>query len=87
MSNKQPITEFDLLLIANHIIQNHEHYLDGMRATQVEEKEGVLVFKGEYFLTDQGLPSVKTTAVFNMFKYLAHQLSPQFTLQKLTQQK
>lgn len=52
-----------------------------MRATQVEEKEGVLVFKGEYFLTEQGLPTEKTTAVFNMFKYLAHHLSPEFTLQ------
>ncbi|MEF3023025.1 YciN family protein [Vibrio mimicus] len=82
MSNKKSISEFDLLLIANQIIQDHECYIEGMRATQVEEKEDVLVFKGEYFLTEQGLPTEKTTAVFNMFKYLAHQLSPEFTVQK-----
>ncbi|KQA99522.1 hypothetical protein XV92_12040 [Vibrio metoecus] len=82
MNHKTPISEFDLLLIANQIIQDHESYLEGMHATHVEEKEGVLVFKGEYFLTEQGLPTEKTTAVFNMFKYLAHQLSPEFTVQK-----
>ena len=67
MSVKKSISEADLLLIANQIIQDHENYLEGMRATGVEEKEEVLVFKGEYFLSDQGLPTEKTTAVFNMF--------------------
>ena len=68
-------------MIANQEIQDHEGFLEGMRATSVEEKDGVLVFKGEYFLDDNGLPTAKTTAVFNMFKYLAHQLSPKFTLE------
>ena len=30
----------------------YDDYIEGMRATSVEEKEGVLVFKGEYFLDD-----------------------------------
>ena len=80
MSHKKSISEADLLLIANQIIQDHENYLEGMRATSVEEKEEVLVFKGEYFLSDQGLPTEKTTAVFNMFKHLAHQLSKEFSV-------
>lgn len=80
MSHKKSIPEADLLLIANQIIQDHENYLEGMRATSVEEKEEVLVFKGEYFLSDQGLPTEKTTAVFNMFKHLAHQLSKEFSV-------
>ncbi|MGF1690657.1 YciN family protein [Photobacterium kagoshimensis] len=81
MSDKTAISSNDLLMIANQEIQDHEGFLEGMRATSVEEKEGVLVFKGEYFLDDNGLPTAKTTAVFNMFKYLAHQLSPKFTLE------
>ena len=80
MSHKKSISEADLLLIANQIIQDHENYVEGMRATSVEEKEEVLVFKGEYFLSDQGLPTEKTTAVFNMFKHLAHQLSKEFSV-------
>lgn len=80
MSDKKSISEADLLLIANQIIQDHENYLEGMRATSVEEKDEVLAFKGEYFLSDQGLPTEKTTAVFNMFKYLAHHLSKEFTV-------
>ena len=50
MSEKRSITEFDLLLIANQIIQEHDAYIVGMRADSVEEKEDVLVFKGNYFL-------------------------------------
>ncbi|MDF2153671.1 YciN family protein [Vibrio sp. CAU 1672] len=82
MSDKKPIKEFDLLLIANQIIQEHDDYIEGMRATSVEEKDDVLVFKGEYFLDSNGLPTAQTTAVFNMFKYLAHHLSKEFTLQQ-----
>ncbi len=80
MSDKQAIAKFDLLLIANQLIQEHDSYIDGMRADSVEEKDGVLVFKGNYFLDNNGLPTANTTAVFNMFKYLAHQLSKEFTL-------
>ncbi|HGH8147672.1 TPA: DUF2498 family protein, partial [Vibrio cholerae] len=32
MSHKKPITEFELLLIANQLIQDHECYIEGMRA-------------------------------------------------------
>jgi hypothetical protein len=80
--SKQVITEFDLLLIANQVIQSHANYIEGMRADSVTEKDDVLVFKGEYFLDSNGLPTENTTAVFNMFKYLAHHLSKEFTLQQ-----
>ncbi|MBV7300174.1 YciN family protein [Enterovibrio paralichthyis] len=81
MAEKTPISADELLTIANQMIRDHEAYLEGMHADSVEEKAGVMVFKGEYFLNEQGLPTPKTTAVFNMFKYLAHQLSKQYTLQ------
>lgn len=81
MSAKKNISQFELLLIANQIIQDHENYIEGMRATSVEEKDEVLVFKGDYFLDENGLPTAATTDVFNMFKYLAHQLSKEFTLE------
>lgn len=31
-------------------------------------------------MTDDGTPTPKTMAVFNMFKYLAHQLSDKYQL-------
>ncbi|CAM4299446.1 MULTISPECIES: YciN family protein [Vibrio] len=80
MSDKKPISEFELLLIANNLIQEHDDYIEGMRATSVVEKDDVLIFKGDYFLDDKGLPTQNTTAVFNMFKYLAHHLSKEFTV-------
>ncbi|WP_394127241.1 YciN family protein [Vibrio hepatarius] len=81
MNDKKVISQSELLMIANHIIQDHDDYIEGMRTDSVEEKEGVLVFKGNYFLDDNGLPTPKTTAVFNMFKYLAHHLSKEFRLE------
>jgi len=82
MSDKKLISEFELLLIANQLIQDHDQYFEGLRADSVEEKDDVLVFKGNYFLDSNGLPTEKTTEVFNMFKYLAHQLSKEFSLHK-----
>ncbi|MEZ8011935.1 MULTISPECIES: YciN family protein [Vibrio] len=79
---KKVIAEFDLLLIANQIIQSHDDYIEGMRANSVVEKDDVLIFKGEYFLDNNGMPTENTTAVFNMFKYLAHHLSKEFTIRQ-----
>ncbi|MGF3092329.1 YciN family protein [Cronobacter sakazakii] len=76
----QPIERATLLAQANKMIREHEDYIAGMVATDVEQKNGVLVFRGEYFMDEQGLPTAKTTAVFNMFKYLAHQLSEKYHL-------
>ncbi len=78
---KKVIAEFDLLLIANQIIQSHDDYIEGMRANSVVEKDDVLVFKGEYFLDSNGMPTENTTTVFNKFKYIAHHHSKEFTIQ------
>ncbi|OIV46306.1 hypothetical protein BK025_12570 [Sodalis sp. TME1] len=69
-----------LLEEANRIIRDHEDYMHGMLATEVEQKGPVLVFRGEFFLDEQGIPTQKTTAVFNMFKHLAHVLSEKYHL-------
>ena len=81
MSNtSQPIDRQTLLIEANRLIGEHEDTLAGIEATGVEQRNGVLVFSGEYYLDEQGLPTPKSTAVFNMFKYLAHQLSEKYHL-------
>ena len=80
MAVSQPIQHQDLLTMANQMIRDHEDFIQGMQADQVEQKGGILVFKGEFFLDEQGLPTPKTMAVFNMFKYLAQTLSGQYQL-------
>lgn len=77
---KQPISEKELLQIANQMIIEHKAYIEGMVATSVEEKNDFFLFKGEYFLDPNGLPTAKTTEAFNMFKYLTHQLSKNYTI-------
>ncbi|CAI0779898.1 YciN family protein [Serratia entomophila] len=79
-TNTSPIAREALLAEANNIIRQHEDYLHGMVATDVEQKGSVLVFRGEFFLDPDGLPTTKTTAVFNMFKHLAHVLSEKYHL-------
>ncbi|CNH35958.1 protein yciN [Yersinia aldovae] len=79
-TNTTPIERNKLLAEANNIIRQHEGYLHGMLATEVEQKGPVLVFRGEFFLDEDGLPTTKTTAVFNMFKHLAHVLSAKYHL-------
>ena len=73
-----PIKREALLAEANQIIKEHEDYMQGMEATEVEQKGDVLVFRGEFFLDEDGIPTRKTTAVFNMFKHLAHVLSEKY---------
>lgn len=79
-NNSQPIDRQTLLIEANRLIREHEDTLAGIEATGVEQRGNVLVFSGEYFLDEQGLPTSKSTAVFNMFKYLAHELSEKYHL-------
>ncbi|EAA9550474.1 YciN family protein [Salmonella enterica subsp. enterica] len=76
----QPIDRETLLLEANKIIREHEDTVAGIVATGVTQRNGVLVFSGDYFLDEQGLPTPKSTAVFNMFKHLAHVLSEKYHL-------
>ena len=77
----QPIDKQQLIIEANKVIRAHEDFMHGMEATDVEQKNGVLVFKGEYFLDEQGLPTGKSTAIFNMFKHLAHVFADKYHLQ------
>ena len=77
---KERITETALLEMANKIIREHEDFIHGMRADSVEQKGDILVFKGEFFLAEDGTPTGKTMAVFNMYKLLAQQLSGKYTL-------
>lgn len=78
--NTQPVDKETLLAEANKLIRDHEDYLSGMVATDVTQQNGVLIFRGEYFLDAQGLPTAKSTAAFNMFKHLAHVLSEKYHL-------
>ncbi|MDC9592375.1 YciN family protein [Xenorhabdus sp. IM139775] len=75
-----PIKQDQLLKKANEIIKAHEDFIPGMYAESVEQKGGVFVFRGEFFLDEAGLPTTKSTAVFNMFKHLAHILSEKYHL-------
>ncbi|WP_336140258.1 DUF2498 family protein [Erwinia sp. CGal63] len=81
MKQTQAIDKAALLQKANEMIAGHEDFFPGLSATDVEQKGEVLVFRGDYFLDEQGLPGAKSTVVFNVFKFLATELSPLYHLQ------
>ena len=76
-------TAEELLKIANDLIKSDYEYMDGMRADSVTQNGEVLVFKGEFFLDNDGIPTVKTNAVFNMFKKITTVMSKQYKLKSL----
>jgi hypothetical protein len=76
----ESISRQALLEIANQMIKQHDDYLAGMEANDVIQQGEILVFHGPYFLDEEGLPSAKTTAVFNVFKSLAVELSSRYHL-------
>ena len=80
MAEKQSITRHELLVLANKMLADHEDYMAGVEARSVEQKNGILIFQGEFFFDEQGLPTPKSMAVFNLFKFLAQTLSGQYQL-------
>lgn len=78
--NTQAISRQALLEKANTLIREHDDYFAGLEADEVIQQGDVLVFRGPFFLDDEGLPTAKTTAVFNVFKYLALTLSSRYHL-------
>ena len=73
-------TAEELLKIANDLIKSDYEYMDGMRADRVTQNGEVLVFKGDFFLDNDGIPTAKTNAVFNMFKKITTIMSKQYKL-------
>ena len=73
----QPIDRASLLIEANKLIRDHEDTLAGIEATGVEQRNGVLVFSGEYFLDEQGLPTPKAPPCLTCLN-TAHTLSEKY---------
>ncbi|MCX8955947.1 DUF2498 family protein [Erwinia psidii] len=81
MKQTEAIGKTALLEIANEMMAQHAHYFYGMAVSDVEQRGDVLVFRGNCFLDEHGLPGDKSTVVFNVLKYLATELSPRYQLE------
>ena len=70
----------EILEKANAMIREHDDYFAGISASEVEQNGPLLIFRGDYFLDANGLPTTKSTAVFNIFKALTVALSEKYHL-------
>lgn len=74
------VSREEILKKANAMIREHDDYFAGIEASEVEQNGALLVFRGNYFLDENGLPTAKSTAVFNVFKALTVALSEKYHL-------
>lgn len=82
ITEKKKLTKPELLELANKLIKESDDYIDGIVATDVRQNFESLVFSGDYFLKEDGTPSNKTIAVFNVFKSINAKLSASFELEE-----
>ncbi|NJD85450.1 DUF2498 family protein [Candidatus Erwinia dacicola] len=82
MSQQHPVNHEHLLALVQEIIVNHPDYFTGLGVDDVEQNGDVLVFRGNYYLDDQSLPTAMSTTVFNVYKALAVNLSARYRLEK-----
>ena len=81
MSNeKQEINSADIIVLASAQLPEHDDFIEGVKVESVSEQHGVITFKGESFLDDEGLPTAKSTTAFNLYKWLCHHFSNKYTL-------
>lgn len=83
MSERQIIAKADLIEIANKIMKECKDYVDGIEVQDIRNSNEAFVFSGEYYLNEDGTPSAKTLAVFNVFKFLNHNLAPLYILEEI----
>ncbi len=80
--SKQSISQQDLIILANNLLREHEDYIPGVEVREVSQHRDVLTFKGEAFLSDDLLPTANSPKAFNLYKWLCHHLSEQYTLEE-----
>lgn len=57
--NIELTTQHEILEKANNIIRKHEDFIHGMFVGTVKQHRDTLVYKGEFFLDVNGLPTTK----------------------------
>lgn len=75
------ITTSELLTIANQALKEHDGCFEGVRVYAVTQTPETLIFKGESFLDSDGLPTLQSTAAFNLYKWLSLRYKDQYQLQ------
>lgn len=79
-NDKLAIKSSELIEIANAQLLEHDDFIEGVKVLSVAEQHGVIAFKGESFLDENGLPTAKSIIAFNLYKWLCHHFSNKYTL-------
>ena len=77
---KTPVSREEVIRPANAMIKKDWEYMDGMEVTEALQRDEAIVLRGEFFLDEQGLPTPKTNAVFNMFHRVSVELSRKYRI-------
>lgn len=77
---RKAVSKEEILKLANDLVSKDWEYMDGMHVDDVVQNGEVLVMKGDYFFDEKGLPTLKSNAIFNMFRKVSAILSPQYKI-------
>ena len=81
---RKTVSREEIIRLANEMIKKDWEYMDGMEVTSAMQRDAAIVLRGEFFLDDQGLPTPKTNAVFNMFHRVSVELSRKYRIDENT---
>lgn len=81
---RKTVSQEEIIRMANEMIKKDWEYMDGMEVTSAIQRDAAIVLRGEFFLDDQGLPTPKTNAVFNMFHRVSVELSRKYRIAENT---
>lgn len=80
MNEKLPISSEEMVKLANSALRSHDDYIDGLVIYEAIQTPDCIVFKGENFLDEQGIPTAKSMAAFNLYKWLSYQFTGFYTI-------
>ncbi len=74
------ISAESMIDLATITMRDHAEYIEGMSISSVQQESDVLVFRGDFYLNAQGLPTEQTHAAFRVYKHLSTLFSSQYHL-------
>lgn len=79
-NEKQEVSMQEIVKLANEALHNNDDYIHGVVVYEAVQTPDCIVFKGENFLDENGFPTGKSMAAFNLYKWLSYQFTPLYTV-------
>ena len=80
MTEKTRISQGDIISLASETIQGFSEYIPGMTISSAQQEGEVIIFRGETFLDEYGLPTDTSKIAFSLYASLSDKYSETYQL-------